>query len=137
MLPFILIPQIQFLLILEGNAKILLNPLVGSGVKMKQTRIEWSRVLGIALLVFFALEVTLAFGRKLVLNHRISVRLEQTQKELARLEEDNIALRKEKEALHRPEKIEQLAREKLGLVKPNEIAIRIIRKERRTHIHGF
>lgn len=94
-----------------------------------KARFQWSRAIGGAVLVFFAVEVAFAFGRKLLVAHQISVRLAQTQEELKRLQKQNLQLKLEKEALFRPEKIERLARAKLGLTKPNEIAVEIIQKE--------
>jgi len=46
---------------------------------------------------------------------------------MGRLETENQNLRKEKEALYSPEKVEELAREKLGYTKPHEFAIKVIK----------
>lgn len=58
-------------------------------------------------------------------------RLEREAARLARikqgLQEQNTVLREEIRLLHTPASIEQIAREQLGLVKPGEIAVLIVR----------
>ncbi len=105
---------------------------------ISKVRIQWSRVTLVVVLAFFLVEASLAFERKLVLHQEVHEHLLKARAELAWLQNQNLALKEEKEALHHPEKIEQLAREKLGLTKPHEIAVKIIRKasDDRTHEQG-
>lgn len=93
-----------------------------------RVRLHWSRIILVMILTFVLAEVTLAFARKIWLQRDIHARLERAQAELYALQEENVRLKKEKEALYSPEKIEELAREKLGLTKPHEIAVKIIKK---------
>lgn len=99
------------------------------GFPTSKGRIQWGRVIFAAIFALLFVEAVLAFEHKLTLQHQIGLRLEKAQVELDRLQKEKFNLKKEKEALHSPEKIEQLAREKLGLTKPREIAIKVIKNE--------
>lgn len=92
-----------------------------------KVRVHWKRVVGVMIAVFIVAETFLAFGKRIALERHIHARLVASETEMHRLQEENLTLRKEKEALYRQEKIEQLAREELGLTRPNEIAIKIIK----------
>jgi cell division protein FtsL len=51
----------------------------------------------------------------------------QTERERDALRRQNAQLREEIRQLHRPEYVERIAREQLGLVRPDEIAIIVVR----------
>jgi len=97
--------------------------------KISKSRVHWGRLMVAVILGFFIAEGFIAFGRKIVLERRIHNRLTQTQNQLSALRDENDRLRHEKEALHTPEKIEELAREKLDLTKPDEIAVKVITRQ--------
>lgn len=51
----------------------------------------------------------------------------QTERERDALRRQNAQLREEIKQLHRPDYVERIAREQLGLVRPDEIAIMLVR----------
>lgn len=71
--------------------------------------------------------VTYAFGSSFLQVYRLkreAARLEQVKQDLI---EHNAQLREEIKLLHTPGYVERIAREQLGLVKPGEIALLIVR----------
>jgi len=76
-------------------------------------------VLGVVLVTVFAL----AYWRGYQLNREAV----QTERERDALRRQNTQLREEIRQLHQPGYIERIAREQLGLVRPDEIAIILVR----------
>jgi cell division protein FtsL len=97
---------------------------------ISRVRIHWGRVMVFSIVVFLLFEVALAFGRKIIEERQVHKKLLQTQQELQALRAENLQLKQEEEALYTPEKIEELARQKLDLVKPGEIAVEVIQNNK-------
>jgi cell division protein DivIC len=80
-----------------------------------------------SLVLVLLVAVTYAFGSSFLQVYRLrreAARLEQVRQDLI---EQGALLREEIKLLHTPGYIERIAREQLGLVKPGEVALLIIR----------
>lgn len=80
-------------------------------------------------LLILALLVLRVFGASFLEVYRLdreAARLEALKRDL---QERNALLREEIKLLHTPQYIERLAREQLGLVKPGEVAILLVREK--------
>jgi len=80
-----------------------------------------------SLILVLLVAVTYAFGSSFLQVYRLrleAARLEQVRQDLI---EQGAQLREEIKSLHTPGYVERIAREQLGLVKPGEIALLIIR----------
>ncbi len=80
-------------------------------------------------LIAFALVAVLlnAFGSTYLTTYRLRREAARLDREVQTLRRENAQLREEIRRLHTPEYIERLAREQLGLVKPGEIPVILIR----------
>lgn len=68
-----------------------------------------------------------AFGASYLTTYRLHREAARLDREVATLRRENAQLREEIRRLHTPLYIERLAREQLGLVKPGEIPVIIVR----------
>ena len=68
-----------------------------------------------------------AFGATYLATYRLHREAARLDREVQRLQRENAQLREEIRRLHTPQYIERLAREQLGLVKPGEIPIIVVR----------
>jgi cell division protein FtsL len=97
----------------------------------KDSRKGWIRhilayvVLG-TLLFFSTTVFTTNYNRKKAEHREKIVQVGQVQQEIGQLEEENKALKKEISFLKTNGGVEEVAREKLGLIKPQEIAFVVI-----------
>ncbi len=67
-----------------------------------------------------------AFGSSYLSVYRLRREAVRLDREVADLRRENAQLREEIRRLHRPQYIERLAREQLGLVKPGEIPVILV-----------
>lgn len=82
-----------------------------------------------SLILALLIAVTYAFGSSFLQVYRLrreAARLEQVKRDLI---EHNAQLREEIKLLHTPGYVERIAREQLGLVKPGEVALLIVRQK--------
>lgn len=97
-------------------------------------KVAFLRVAAFLLLFFFFVNVTWAFTRRYLEYRNIQKRIQATQREIDQVREVNVRLRQQKEALHDPRVIEEVARTKLGLAKPKELVIKVLpSSSRQTH----
>src|SRR3970282_1624490 len=95
----------------------------------RQTRLpRW--VVPLVVLSVLALLLN-AFGSSYLTTYRLRREAVRLDGEVQALRRNNAQLREEIRRLHTPEYIERLAREQLGLVKPGEIPVILIRSEER------
>jgi cell division protein FtsL len=73
-----------------------------------------------------ALVVAAVFGVAYWHGYQLNREAVQTERERDTLRRQNAQLREEIKQLHRPEYVERIAREQLGLVRPDEIAIIVV-----------
>lgn len=99
------------------------------------TRVHWGRLIVVTILFFGLVRGVVAFAKKIIQERRIHFRLTEVRQALKKLTKEDLYLEKEKEALYSPEKIRTLAREKLGLVLPGEIAVKVIFKKKKRKNH--
>ena len=83
-------------------------------------------VLPLVLIGVAALAVN-AFGATYLATYRLHREADRLTREVGTLRKENAQLREEIRRLHTPQYIERLAREQLGLVRPGEIPIILIR----------
>lgn len=83
-------------------------------------------VLPLVLIGIAALAVN-AFGATYLATYRLHREADRLTRELGTLRRENAQLREEIRRLHTPHYIERLAREQLGLVRPGEIPIILVR----------
>ncbi|HEV8338638.1 MAG TPA: septum formation initiator family protein [bacterium] len=83
-------------------------------------------VLPLVLIGVAALAVN-AFGATYLATYRLHREADRLSRELGTLRRENAQLREEIRRLHTPQYIERLAREQLGLVRPGEIPIILVR----------
>lgn len=80
------------------------------------------------LLVIGVTALTLnAFGATYLATYRLHREADHLTREVGTLRKENAQLREEIRRLHTPQYIERLAREQLGLVRPGEIPIILVR----------
>jgi hypothetical protein len=94
-------------------------------------RIHWGRLLAAAVLLFGLVHGVMAFARKIIHERKIHYRLIEARHALKKIAGENLRLEKEKEALYSPEKIRELAMEKLGLAARGELAVKVIFKKKK------
>jgi cell division protein FtsL len=85
-----------------------------------------------SLVLVLLVSVTYAFGSSFLQVYRLrreAARLEQVKQDLT---EQGAQLREEIKMLHTPGYVERIAREQLGLVKPGEVALLIVRPKAET-----
>jgi cell division protein FtsL len=89
----------------------------------------FGRTVTFIILAGFAAVVTAATAQVSLRNRLIRTGYEigDRMAEIGRLEEENRKLRLEQSFLRSPERIERLARDKLGLVRPDPERIRVVR----------
>lgn len=68
-----------------------------------------------------------AFGATYLANYRLHRQADRLTREVGALRRENAQLREDIRRLHTPQYIERLAREQLGLVRPGEIPIILVR----------
>ncbi len=83
-------------------------------------------LLPLLLLAVMALIIN-AFGSSYLSAYRLRREAARLDRQVQMLRRENAQLREEIRRLHTPEYIERLAREQLGLVKPGEIPVLLIR----------
>ncbi|MBI3975857.1 MAG: cell division protein FtsL [Armatimonadetes bacterium] len=79
------------------------------------------------LLIGAALLTLNAFGATYLATYRLHREADRLSREAGALRRENAQLREEIRRLHTPQYIERLAREQLGLVRPGEIPIILVR----------
>lgn len=96
-------------------------------------RIAISRVIAIFIFALVACLVSYIFLSRYSHYRALQEKVVLAEKELESLREENTKLKHEIDMLHTPGRIEGLARERLGLTKPGELAFRVTDKKQEFH----
>ena len=97
-------------------------------------RIAIGRVIAVFIFALVACLVSYIFLSRYYHYRALQEKVVVAEKELEFLREENTKLKHEIDMLHTPGRIEGLARERLGLTKPGELAFRIIDKKQEIYI---
>lgn len=88
-------------------------------------RIALARVLLLGAASLMVALAVAAFSSRYSRYLALEAKVATLEREMDRLREENIRLKSQVAVLHRPDHIEGLARERLGLAKPGELAVRV------------
>ncbi|HSV31504.1 MAG TPA: septum formation initiator family protein [Atribacteraceae bacterium] len=108
-----------------------MQPYIGDerSLKSRGIRFFWKKVLIAAFFAVFLFAWSIGFTERLVDYHRVTRSLEEIQKREWELKEEIARLRQEQENLEEDWYIEMQARDRLNLVKPGEVIIRMVDPE--------
>ncbi len=92
----------------------------GSAKNRKPVKLNLKRlIISAAVFAFSVYFVCMTFGQQRVLNAK-SREIDELNTKIAAASDETDALKSEFESVNEPEYLEQMAREKLGLIQPNE-----------------
>lgn len=97
-------------------------------------RIAISRVVAVLIVLFVFSLLSYIFLSRYSHYRALQTRIATVEKELDLLRKDNTRLKHEINMLHTPGRIESLARERLGLTKPGELAFRVTDTKQKANI---
>jgi len=86
-----------------------------------------ARAGGVVVALLLAVVTVHAFGESLLATYRLKRQARALERQVAALRRANADLREEIRRLHSPAYIERLAREQLGLLRPGEITLILVR----------
>lgn len=81
-------------------------------------------------LFFLFFHIGTAFSKKFMIQMKLNKEISRVEEEIYSLQRKNLHLKQEIQALYTLEKIEELARERLGLTKENELVVKVVEKGR-------